>query len=124
MITRFAHRHRDVVRELSTAAGSRDLQRLRSLLHPTIAVVVDRGAPGEPEIRVVEGVDEAAALLAHGIAAPQVVAEEGAVNSQAGLLLTRAGLPLANIAVDFTGALISLVWVRLHPVRLRHGNTI
>lgn len=119
--------HREAVHELGRAASRGDLTALRALMHPGVALVVDRGDEDAPAIRVVRGPDDASLLLAHGFAPGQgavVEVEERPVNSQAGLLVTRAGAPLAAIAVDFTGALVSLIWVRLNPAPLRHGTTV
>jgi RNA polymerase sigma-70 factor (ECF subfamily) len=113
------------VHGLGEAGAAGDLERLRSLLHPGVAVVVDRGEPDGSEVRVVHGQEDAATVLAHGLAAgPGVVVQERAVNSRPGLLVVRSGTPVAALAVDFTGALVSLVWVRLHPAPLRHGLTV
>jgi RNA polymerase sigma-70 factor (ECF subfamily) len=86
-----------------------------------VAVVVDRGDRQHPAIRVVRGAYEAVALLMHGMAPkPDVVIEERAVNAQAGLMLNRGNRTIAAMTVDFTGGLISVVWIRLHPEQLRH----
>ena len=130
----FGTRHA-IVHGLGEAGAAGDLDRLRSLLHPAVAVVVDRGEPGQgdagssdaegSDVRVVYGQDDAATVLAHGLAAgPGVVVQERAVNSRPGLLVTRSGTPVAALAVDITGALVTLVWVRLHPAPLRHGLTV
>ena len=117
--------HFGAVHELAVAAAGGDGERLRALLHPGVAVVVDRGDPAEPEIRVVRGVEDAALLLAHGLGCGAgVEVEERPVNAQPGLLVSRSGAPLASLAVDLTGSLVSLVWVRLNPVRLRRGNAV
>lgn len=120
----FGLRHA-TVHGLGEAGTTGDLDRLRSLLHPAVAVVVDRGEPEGAEVRVVHGRYDAAEVLAHGLAAgPGVVVQERAVNSRPGLLVVDSGTPVAALAVDFTGALVSLVWVRMHPAPLRHGLTV
>ncbi|MDN4616306.1 hypothetical protein P5G50_17800 [Leifsonia sp. F6_8S_P_1B] len=120
----FGLRHA-TVHGLGEAGAAGDLDRLRSLLHPGVAVVVDRGEPDGSEVRVVRGPYDAAEVLAHGLAAgPGVVVQERAVNSRPGLMVVDSGTPVAALAVDFTGALISLVWVRMHPAPLRHGVTV
>ena len=112
------------VSHFHSAARAGDLERLRSLLAPTVAVVVAAG-DDTASLRVIHGSDDAAVLLAHGFAPKgDVVVEERSVNNQAGLMMTRSGSPIATIAVDFTGRLISLVWVRLEPAALRHWNTV
>lgn len=119
-----------IVHGLGEAGAAGDLDRLRSLLHPGVAVVVDRGGAGDgtspgADVRVVHGLDDAATVLAAGLAAgPGVVVQERAVNSRPGLLVTRSGTPVAALAVDVTGALVTLVWVRLNPAPLRHGLTV
>lgn len=117
--------HYATVRKLRAAGTNGDLAEVRSLLHPDINVVVVRDDDDRPTMRVVHGVDEASDLLLRGLASgPDVVVQEGSVNSQAGLMISRSGTPVASIAVDLTGALISLVWVRIDPVHLRHWNTV
>jgi hypothetical protein len=113
------------VHDFRVAAQSRDAARLASLLHDRSAVVVDAGDPEHAAIRVVHGAYEAIALLLHGMAArPGLLIEERSVNGQAGLMLRRDDELIAAITVDFTGGLISTVWVRLHPQRLRHWNHV
>ena len=115
--------HHRAVHEFRDAAENGDADRLASLLDPDVAVVVDRGDRAHPAIRVVRGAYEAVALLMHGMAAtaaPDVVIEERAVNAQAGLMLHRGSRTIAAMTVDFTGGLISVVWIRLRPEQLRH----
>ncbi len=113
--------HHRAVHEFRDAAENGDADRLTSLLDPEVAVVVDRGDRQHPAIRVVRGAYEAVALLMHGMAPkPGVVIEERAVNAQAGLMLNRGNRTIAAMTVDFTGGLISVVWIRLHPEQLRH----
>jgi len=116
---------RRTVAALRRSAAARDLAGLRSLLDPEIAVVVDAGEPDRARVRVVRGVDDASALLTHALSARggQDVAERP-VNDRPGLVVSRDGRPTAAIAVDLTGHLISVVWVRLHPVPLRHGVAV
>ena len=117
--------HHRAVHEFRTAAEHGDTERLASLLDPAVAVVVERGDRGHPVIRVVRGAYESIALLIHGMAGkPDLVIDERAVNAQAGLMLRRGDETLAAMTVDFTGGLISLVWIRLQPEKLRHGNAV
>ena len=68
---------------------------------------------------------DAITLLVHGMAArPGLVIDELAVNAQAGLMLSRGDETIAAMTIDFTGGLVSMVWIRLRPVRLRHGNAV
>lgn len=116
--------HHSAVHRLRSAVEAGDPERLRALLAPTVAVVVDSGQE-DRGARVVHGTHDAVALLAHGFASQDgILVQERAVNSQAGLMLVRSGRPIASVAVDFTGRLVSLVWVRLDPAALRHGNTV
>jgi RNA polymerase sigma-70 factor (ECF subfamily) len=116
--------HYRAVRRLRTAAEAGDLDRIRTLLDPTISVVVESGGD-DSVVRVVQGVHDAAALLAHGFAPhDDVRVEERSVNSQAGLMMLRSGRPIASVAVDFTGHLVSVVWVKLRPAGLRNWNTV
>lgn len=113
--------HHRAVHQFRDAAENGDADRLASLLDPDVAIVVDRGDRQNPAIRVVRGAYEAVALLVHGMAAePDVVIEERAVNAQAGLTLNRGNRTIAAMTVDFTGGLISVVWIRLRPEQLRH----
>ena len=113
------------VRSFGTAAASGDPARLTPLLDPAIAVVVDSGDEDHPAIRVVDGVYDAGALLLHGFAVkPGIQLVERPVNGQAGLILTRDGELSATVTVDFTGRLVSMVWIRLQPEKLRHWNRI
>ncbi|WP_232499254.1 hypothetical protein [Agromyces humatus] len=111
--------------EFRTAAESGDATRLGSLLDPGVAVVVDDGDQDHPTIRVVRGVRDAITLLLHGMAEkPGLVIDERPVNAQAGLMLNRGDETIAAMTIDFTHGLISLVWIRLRPVKLRHGNEV
>ena len=117
--------HSKAVHRFRDAAESADGVRLASLLDPGVAVVVDPGDSEHPTIRVVRGVYEAIALLQHGMAVqPGLVIDECAVSGQAGLMLNRDGQATAAITIDFAGRLISVVWIRLHPVKLRHWNEV
>ena len=107
--------HFKAVHGFSTAAQSGDEARLAALLDPEVAVVVEAGEAAHPTIKVVKGVYEAVALLRHGMAPrPGVTVSERPVGSQAGLVLTRGGAPTASVTVDFTGRLVSVVWIKLH----------
>lgn len=117
--------HHKAVHELREAAELGDAERLAALLDPAVAVVVDRGDREERAIRVVRGVQDAITLLTHGLAPkPGLVIDERSVNAQAGLMLTQSGRTLAAMTVDVTRGFISVVWIRLHPVRLRHWNAV
>ena len=117
--------HHRRVHEFRMAAERGDAERLETLLDPGVAVVVDDGDRHHPAIRVVRGVRDAITLLVHGMAAkPGLVIDELAVNAQAGLMLSRGDETIAAMTIDFTGGLISMVWIRLRPVRLRHGNEV
>jgi RNA polymerase sigma-70 factor (ECF subfamily) len=117
--------HHRAVHELREAAERGDADRLAALLDPAVAVVVEGEDRGERAIRVVRGVQDAIALLLHGMAPkPGLVIDERSVNAQAGLMLTHSGRTLAAMTVDFTKGVISVVWIRLHPVQLRHWNAV
>ena len=116
---------RKAVGELRSAAASRDRARLRRLLDPDVSVVVDAGEPDRSQVRVVHGVEDASLLLAHGLGAQRdLEVAERPVNGRPGLILSRDGRPTAVVAVDLSGSLISVVWVRLNPPVLRTGNTV
>jgi RNA polymerase sigma-70 factor (ECF subfamily) len=107
--------HFKAVHGFSAAAQSGDEALLGALLDPEVAVVVEAGEAAHPTIKVVKGVYEAVALLRHGMAPrPGVIVAERPVGSQAGLVLSRGGEPTASVTVDFTGRLVSVVWIKLH----------
>jgi RNA polymerase sigma-70 factor (ECF subfamily) len=113
--------HYRSVHRLHTAAEAGDTERLRSLLAPTVAVVVDSGSGDPSGVRVIQGVANAAVVLEHGFARVDgVLVDARSVNSQAGLIISRAGRPIASVAVDFTGHLVSMVWV---PDKLRSWSS-
>ncbi|WP_448002524.1 hypothetical protein [Agromyces bauzanensis] len=117
--------HHRAVHEFRDAAEHGDAERLASLLDPGVAVVVDTGDREHPAIRVVRGIHDALVLLMHGMAAkPGLVIDERSVNAQAGLILNRDDEPIAAMTVDFTRGLISMVWIRLRPEKLRHWNEV
>lgn len=117
--------HYRAVHQLHVAAESGDTDRLRALLAPTVSVVVDSGSGEASGMRVIRGAANATVVLEHGFAlADGVRVDERSVNSQAGLIISRAGSPVAAIAVDFTGRLVSMVWVRLEPAGRRHWNSV
>lgn len=117
--------HYRAVHALHVAAEARDRGQLRALLAPTVSVVIDSGSGDTSGVRVFQGVEDAQVVLEHGFARnTDVLVQERSVNSQAGLIISRAGTPTACIAVDFTGRLITMIWVRLEPPVLRHWNTI
>lgn len=117
--------HYRAVHHLHVAAETHDRDRLRTLVAPTVSVVVDSGHGGPSGIRVVQGFEDASVVLEHGFArTADVLVDERSVNNQAGLIITRAGAPIASVVVDFTGRLITLIWVRLEPAGLRHWNTV
>ncbi|WP_285115096.1 hypothetical protein [Leifsonia sp. fls2-241-R2A-40a] len=116
---------RRTVGQLGAAASARDFRRLRSLLDPAVAVVVDAGERAGVGKRVVRGVEDASLLLTHALSArPGMVVAERPVNDRPGLLVSRDGRPTAAIAVDLSGDLVSVVWVRLDPAPLRRGLTV
>ena len=113
------------VRRFRIAAASGDMTRLASMLQPDVAVVVDAGHAGHLSIRVVEGVHDAIAMLVHGLAEkPGRAITERSVNGQAGLVVSHDDTATATMTVDFTGQLISVVWIRLRPEMQRHWNTV
>ena len=117
--------HHRAVHAFRRAAESGDTERLAAMLDPGVAVVVDAGDRHQPMPRVVRGASDAIALLLHGMAAkPELVIDERSVNAQAGLMLSRRGETIAAMTVDFTRGLISMVWIRLRPVKLRHWNEV
>lgn len=118
-------RRRRTVGALRAAASSRDLPRLRELLAPDVAVVVDAGEPDRAKVRVVRGPDDACLLLVHALSVRdgQEVAERP-VNDRPGLVVSRDGRPTAAIAIDLADRRVSVVWVRLDPASLRRGMAV
>ncbi|WP_431219240.1 hypothetical protein [Leifsonia xyli] len=116
---------RSRVRDLRAAASDRDLRRLRDLLDPDVAVVVDSGEPDHAKVRVVRGAGDASLLLARGLGAldGREVAERP-VNGGPGLIVTDEGRTSAAVAVDLTGRRVSVVWVLLHPPTMRRGYAV
>jgi hypothetical protein len=117
--------HHRAVHAFRRAAENGDTEQLAALLDPRVAVVVDAGDRDQHMVRVVRGAYEAMALLIHGMAAkPGLVIDERPVNAQAGLMLRRGDETIAAMTVDFTRGLISMVWIRLSPERVRHWNHV
>jgi RNA polymerase sigma-70 factor (ECF subfamily) len=117
--------HYRAVRKFRMAAQRGDVGGLASMLAPEVAVVVDAGVGEDRPIRVVSGAYDAVALLSLGLAEQSgTVAVERSVNGQAGIVVSRNEQASAAITVDFTGHLISVVWIRLHPEMLRHWMTV
>jgi hypothetical protein len=113
------------VHDLLMAAERGDSARVTSLLAPNVAVVVDAGDELHPIVRVMHGVDDAAHLLLHGMARRLgVVVQERPVNDQPGLIMQCDGEPIAVMTIDFTARLVTVLWVRLHPAKLRHWNHV
>jgi RNA polymerase sigma-70 factor (ECF subfamily) len=122
--THRGHRRR-TVGALRAAASDRDLRRLRELLAPDVAVVVDAGRPDRAKVRVVRGPEDASLLLVHALSAREgLEVAERPVNDRPGLVVSRGGRPTAAIAVDLTDRLVSVVWVRLDPAPLRRGMAV
>jgi hypothetical protein len=117
--------HYRAVHAFRIAAQSGDGAKLASLLDERSAVVVEAGDARHPAIRVVRGAYEAIALLMHGMSGkPGLVISERSVNGQAGLMLSRGGRAIATITIDFTGRIVSTVWIQLNPYELRHWNHV
>ncbi|MFF1573120.1 hypothetical protein ACFVWR_10245 [Leifsonia sp. NPDC058292] len=113
------------VRRFRIAAESGDAEQLAALLDPAVAVVVDDSEATDGAVRVVGGLADSVALLLHAMTArPGLAIVERSVNSQAGLMLSHDDRVTASMTTDFTGGLISLIWVRLHPDELRHWNRV
>jgi RNA polymerase sigma-70 factor (ECF subfamily) len=117
--------HARAVHRFRTAAESADVSKLRSLLAPDVAVVIDAGDVEHPTIRVIAGIQDAVTMLLHGMAGrPGLSIDERAVNGQAGLTLNHFDEEFATITIDFTARLVGVVWIRLHPETLRHWKHV
>lgn len=115
--------HYSAVRRLRTIAQQQDLAALIAVLHWDVTVAVTSTRGGHEKTVVARGTRDAAPVLLHGFkGGPGIVVAERAVDGQAGLVMTTGDEVTAMITVDFTGRLVSLVWVRLHPDHLRNGN--
>lgn len=116
--------HYLAVRRFSTIAQQQDLPALIATLHPDITVAVTSWHTGHEKTVVARGTRDAATVLLYGFkAGPGVDIAAHALDSQAGLVMTIGDEVAATITVDFTGRLVSLVWVRLHPDHLHHGRS-
>lgn len=116
--------HAAAVHTFRVAAEEADVTRLAALLDPAVAVVVDAGTE-QPTMAAVQGRRDAIPVLLDGLRArPALTITERAVNGQAGLMLSRGGELIALITIDFTSKLITMIWVRLRPTRLRHWNAV
>ncbi len=116
--------HAQAVHLLRTALERRDVGRLTALLDPDVAVVVHVGDAESRAIKWVSGIPDAVALLTQGLAKPGIAIAERTVNGQAGLLFVDSQHEAALVAVDYTKGLVSMIWVRVDPVLLRHGNAV
>lgn len=113
------------VHQFRLAAERRDFVGLEALLHPDVAVAVASDDRQHPTVRVVRGRHDAIALLLHGIGhAPGSALAEGTINGQAGLTLSQNGAVAAAMIIDFTGGLVSGIWVRLRPEMVRRWNSV
>jgi|GEM_PF-1057506 len=122
-LTRPVHYRR--VRRLRLAAEARDVAQLQTLLSPDVAVVVESREPGAVAPRVIAGRGAGATALVHGMSARRGRRVVGrSVNGQAGLLVSDAGVPSALMSIDFTGALVSVVWIRVCPEVMRRWNRV
>jgi hypothetical protein len=117
--------HYTAVRNLSVAAQDGDGARLASMLHPDVAVVVVDGDGDKADSMVVRGPHDATEVLLHGMASrPGTSIMSRSVNGQAGLLVTTGDQASAMLTIDFTGRLVSMVWVALRPEVLRRWNAV
>lgn len=115
--------HYAAVRKLRTLAQDQDLPALVATLHPDVAVAVTSTRGGQEKTVVARGTRDAAPVLLHGFrGGPGVDVAERSVDGQAGLVMRSGDEVTAMITVDFTGRLVSLVWVRLHPDNVHHGK--
>jgi len=117
--------HHNRVHNFLAAAERSDEELLAAMLDPRVSVVVDGGEGGSAKTRVFTGIKDAVSLITYTMARrSDVMIEELPINGQAGLMLSRASEAIAAINIDFTGGLVSLVWIRLHPQQLRRGNRV
>lgn len=115
--------HYLAVRRFRTIAQEQDLPALVATLHPDVAVAVTSTRRGHERTVVARGARDAAPVLLHGFRGGAGVAvAERSVDGQAGLVMRSGDEVTAMVTVDFTGRLVSLVWVRLHPDHLQRGN--
>jgi len=115
--------HYAAVRRLRTLAQAQDHAALTATLHPDVAVAVTSMHDGHENTVVARGPRDAAPVLLHGFRGGHgVEVAERSVNGQAGLVMTSGGELTALITVDFTGSLVSLVWVRMRPDHSHRGH--
>jgi len=116
--------HYGAVRRLRTLAQAQDMPALVAALHPDVTVAVTTTAGGRENTVVARGVRDAAPVLLHGFRGGHgVEVAERSVNGQAGLAMTSGDELTALITVDFTGSLVSLVWVRMRPDHAHRGHS-
>ncbi|MFC7787700.1 hypothetical protein ACU045_01850 [Microbacterium sp. MAHUQ-60] len=112
------------VRRLRTLAQAQDQAALVAALHPDVTVAVTTTQDGQESTVVARGPRDAAPVLLYGFRGGHgVQVAERTVNGQAGLAMTRGDELTALITVDFTGRLVSLVWVRMRPDHAHRGRS-
>ncbi|MGB3376167.1 MAG: hypothetical protein WBA87_13635 [Microbacterium sp.] len=116
--------HYGAVRRLRTLAQAQDLPALIAVLHPDVTVAVTSMREGREDTVVARGARDAAPVLLHGFRGGDgVVVAERSINGQAGLAVTSGDELTALVTVDFTGRLVSLVWVRMRPDHTHRGRS-
>lgn len=116
--------HYTAVRRLRTLAQAQDHAALVAALHPDVTVAVTATHDGHQHTVVARGARDAAPVLLHGFRGGHGVdVAERSINGQAGLVMTSGDELTALITVDFTGSLVSLIWVRMRPDHTHRGHS-
>ncbi len=117
--------HFRTVDALRTALVESDTKRIGTLLQQSVALIVDSRWQADGDPRVVRGHRAVVGALLHGTHSEEAISlDVRSVNGQAGLVLSSPGATIAVMCVDVTAGLVSSVWVRLQPEKLRHGHHI
>lgn len=109
--------HDDVVRRLAAARQSGEVVAIGAALDPDVVAVCDSGGRVRAPIRPVHGAANVARLLHALLSGTELTIET--VNGRAGLVIRRAGIAVAVIAVSCDEGRAATVWVVLNPVKLR-----
>ena len=111
------HVHDAVVRRLAAACRTGEVVAIGTVLDPDAVAVCDGGGCVPAPLRPVHGAAEVARLLHALLPGAELTIES--VNGRAGLAIRRAGTAVAVIAVSCAGERATILWVVLHPAKLR-----
>ncbi|MBY8870702.1 nuclear transport factor 2 family protein [Micromonospora sp. PLK6-60] len=107
----------EAVRRLAAACHPGDADAIEAALHPDAVAVSDSGAPAPAAAQAARGAAGVARLLRALLPGTDVTTES--VNGRAGLVLRRAGVAVAVIAVSHDEARATALWIVRNPAKLR-----